>query len=318
MILLLLNETVLRHLIPAFIIFTIFKLLRFIYSNFFRSRVDLINTYGKNSWVMITGSTDGIGKSYAEEFARCGFNIILVSRTLSKLNTVAQEIKSKCFPENSSQKIEVVEYDFNTKTEISDYTSTFNKFLEYDISILVNNVGVATTGAFASTPLEVDYKLINVNIFAQSLLTKIFAAKLEARNNKSAIIDLSSVASTMPIPFTAMYSATKSFNKFLTCGLAYEYKNINFLSHQPLYVATPLFNLQRGKYFFVITPEETVEGALKDLGYALESTGHWKHKVQRWLYSLMPMFLIKMKLKKDRQRKLENEKKKLSNEKKDK
>jgi 17beta-estradiol 17-dehydrogenase / very-long-chain 3-oxoacyl-CoA reductase len=54
--------------------------------NFIRGQPDLIKRYGDNSWVVITGATSGIGLCYAEELAKKGFNIILVSRTLSKLN----------------------------------------------------------------------------------------------------------------------------------------------------------------------------------------------------------------------------------------
>lgn len=45
------------------------------------------------SWALVTGATDGIGKEYARSLAKRGINIILVSRTLSKLETVAKEIQ---------------------------------------------------------------------------------------------------------------------------------------------------------------------------------------------------------------------------------
>ncbi|XP_063609997.1 inactive hydroxysteroid dehydrogenase-like protein 1 [Penaeus indicus] len=54
---------------------------------------DLVGKYGK--WAVVTGSTDGIGKSYAKELASKGMNILLVSRTKAKLEQVAQEITSK-------------------------------------------------------------------------------------------------------------------------------------------------------------------------------------------------------------------------------
>jgi 17beta-estradiol 17-dehydrogenase / very-long-chain 3-oxoacyl-CoA reductase len=53
--------------------------------HFMTIRHDLLNRYGKGSWVVITGASDGIGKQYAIEMANIGFNIVLVSRTLSKL-----------------------------------------------------------------------------------------------------------------------------------------------------------------------------------------------------------------------------------------
>uniref|UniRef100_A0A8C3YU40 Very-long-chain 3-oxoacyl-CoA reductase n=1 Tax=Catagonus wagneri TaxID=51154 RepID=A0A8C3YU40_9CETA len=43
-------------------------------------------------WAVVTGSTDGIGKSYAEELAKCGMKIVLISRSQDKLDQVSREI----------------------------------------------------------------------------------------------------------------------------------------------------------------------------------------------------------------------------------
>jgi 17beta-estradiol 17-dehydrogenase / very-long-chain 3-oxoacyl-CoA reductase len=58
-----------------------------------RPNQDLLQRYGKGSWALITGASDGIGAEYARQLAAQGFNIFLVSRTLSKLNSVADELK---------------------------------------------------------------------------------------------------------------------------------------------------------------------------------------------------------------------------------
>ena len=50
--------------------------------------------YGENSWAVVTGATDGIGKAATIYLAKQGFNVVLISRTLSKLETVAKEVKS--------------------------------------------------------------------------------------------------------------------------------------------------------------------------------------------------------------------------------
>jgi short-subunit dehydrogenase len=48
--------------------------------------------YGADSWAVITGSTDGIGKACAKHLARQGFNIVLIARNLEKLNATAKEL----------------------------------------------------------------------------------------------------------------------------------------------------------------------------------------------------------------------------------
>jgi 17beta-estradiol 17-dehydrogenase / very-long-chain 3-oxoacyl-CoA reductase len=63
----------------------LYETYNFVIRHFFRSRLNLKERYGEGSWVVITGSSDGIGAAFALELAKEGFNIALVSRTFSKL-----------------------------------------------------------------------------------------------------------------------------------------------------------------------------------------------------------------------------------------
>jgi 17beta-estradiol 17-dehydrogenase / very-long-chain 3-oxoacyl-CoA reductase len=67
------------------IIAKIFKVLKAFYKNVIRPKKNLLKRYGKNSWVLVTGSSDGIGKQFALSFAKRGFNVIISARTKSKL-----------------------------------------------------------------------------------------------------------------------------------------------------------------------------------------------------------------------------------------
>src|SRR5689334_5078204 len=51
--------------------------------------------YGKGSWAVVTGGSDGIGRAFCEELAQQGLNIVLIARNKDKLEKVAQEIKQK-------------------------------------------------------------------------------------------------------------------------------------------------------------------------------------------------------------------------------
>ena len=59
----------------------IITIIKSIYKNVLRGRKDLKRRYGANSWALITGSSDGIGKAIALSLAKQGFNIILSART---------------------------------------------------------------------------------------------------------------------------------------------------------------------------------------------------------------------------------------------
>lgn len=76
-----------------------FKFLSFLLEYFYPSEIDWQRKYNSsgNCFAIITGSTDGIGKAFAREFAARGFNILLISRSEDKLNSVAQEIRKEQF-----------------------------------------------------------------------------------------------------------------------------------------------------------------------------------------------------------------------------
>jgi short-subunit dehydrogenase len=99
--------------------------------------------YGKGSWVVITGGSDGIGYGFAQELAKLGFNMVLIARNKKKLKDTAIFLAGR-------YKIEVItiQKDF-TKTYESDfYDEIMEKISHLDVSILVNNVGTAVGGGF--------------------------------------------------------------------------------------------------------------------------------------------------------------------------
>jgi NADPH:quinone reductase-like Zn-dependent oxidoreductase len=119
------------------------------YRHFLRPRRNLKSRYG-DGWAVVTGASDGIGKAFAIELARAGFKVALVARNKDKTQEVADEIKS-----NFKVETKVIVYDFNK-------TYTEETFIELDkmmrdlgeISILVNNVGVAWLGNTNLMPNE--------------------------------------------------------------------------------------------------------------------------------------------------------------------
>ncbi|KAM5171244.1 17-beta-hydroxysteroid dehydrogenase type 3-like isoform 2-T2 [Mantella aurantiaca] len=128
-----------------------------------------LTKYG--GWAVITGATDGIGKSYAKELAKMGFNVVLISRTLEKLKKVAAEIEQQ-----SGCKAKIIQADFTGGAEI--YPKIEEGLKDMDIGILVNNVGMAHVEVvfhalddlnkvfmdFFSRSLAMDYKPMGVTV----------------------------------------------------------------------------------------------------------------------------------------------------------
>lgn len=119
----------------ATFVYLAYRLFRALYNAFYpffiASPADLHRLAG-GKWAIVTGSTDGIGKSYAFELARKGFNLVLISRTLSKL----EETKSEITKKYSGVTVKVVAFDF-TSADLSAYEKTITSEIKgLDIGIL--------------------------------------------------------------------------------------------------------------------------------------------------------------------------------------
>lgn len=69
-----------------------YRVLRLVYFLFFGAHLTT-QRYGEDSWAVVTGATDGIGLAAAKNLAKRGFNIVLISRSLEKLNSEALKIQ---------------------------------------------------------------------------------------------------------------------------------------------------------------------------------------------------------------------------------
>ena len=74
-----------------------------------RPKKNFIKRYGEGSWVLVTGASDGIGKEFCLEFARQGFNIVIVGRNIEK----CQQVKEEIFLQNSNIKTKIIIVDFS-------------------------------------------------------------------------------------------------------------------------------------------------------------------------------------------------------------
>ena len=169
---------------------------------------------GKNlkklgSWAIVTGATDGIGKGYAKEFARKKINVILVSRTQSKLEEVAKELESKYKVETK-----IVAVDFSKPDEVAKgYAAIQSLVDQLEVGILVNNVGVSYPYAMYLHEMddELVQSIISVNIDPLTRLTKMVIPGMVKRK-RGAIVNIGSgAASVIPSdPLYSVYAGTKA------------------------------------------------------------------------------------------------------------
>eukprot|EP00002_Diphylleia_rotans_P009640 TRINITY_DN20002_c0_g1_i1.p1 TRINITY_DN20002_c0_g1~~TRINITY_DN20002_c0_g1_i1.p1 ORF type:complete len:327 (+),score=87.99 TRINITY_DN20002_c0_g1_i1:50-1030(+) len=256
----------------------------FLYRNFLRPGKNL-KKYG--DWAVVTGSTDGIGKAYAFELARKGLNIVLVSRTQSKLDEVAKQIADK-------HKVEV-------KTVAADFAGDLDKAVEsirsatesLKVGILVNNVGLSYEYPeyFSDLDAQRVKDLIQINVSATTHVTQIFIGKMKKRGS-GAIINLTSVAGEFPTPLLAIYSASKSYVSYFSKTLHEEYKanGVHVQLVVPLYVVSNMSKIRKPS-FFTPTPEAFARAAVSRIGYDAYSVPYWPHALQIGVVKLLPEFV---------------------------
>lgn len=240
--------------------------------------LNLIERYGKGSWAFITGSTDGIGLGFAQELARRGFNIILAARDRAKMDDKEKLIKQA----NGNVQILKVVVDFkNSAQDPSFFDQIFKQIEHLDISVIVNNVGVGTNNTpVLDMNMQTALDMIIINCIPQTVFDWYFIPRLAARSTHSAIIDVSSVASTISLPGKEIYSATKYYNKSINNSFemmsALKKHKIDYLTLKPGFVTTPLTG-NRPEDAITCNTTECVNGALKALGHKRETFGATKH-----------------------------------------
>jgi short-subunit dehydrogenase len=170
------------------------------------------------NWAVITGASSGIGKALAFEFAAGGFNLLLTGRNADALNDVATQCATKHHAET-----EVVTADLScTESVDSLIAAILSKPRRYEV--LVNNAGFGIHGDFASTDIENNISLLNVQLTAALKLTKAVLPAMEARRSGK-ILNVASVYSFAPVPFQSVYAACKAFLLSFSASLQSELKD---------------------------------------------------------------------------------------------
>ncbi|XP_006749766.1 testosterone 17-beta-dehydrogenase 3 [Neomonachus schauinslandi] len=237
-------------------------------------------------WAVITGAGDGIGKAYSFELARQGLNVVLISRTLKKLQAAAAEIER-----TTGSNVKIIQADF-TKDNIYEYIRERLKGLE--IGILVNNVGMLPNllpSHFLDTPDEIQ-SLIHCNITSVVKMTQLILKQMESRQ-KGLILNISSGVALFPWPLYSMYSASKAFVCTFSKALQAEYRRKGIIIQvlTPYAVSTPMT-----KYLHTNMVTKTANDFVKEsLNYVTigdETCGCLTHELLRSFLSLIPSWVL--------------------------
>jgi short-subunit dehydrogenase len=210
-------------------------------------------------FAIVTGSTSGIGKIYAEELAKLGCNLICVSNEETALIDCKQKWESL-------YGIKVTNYNLDLRD--CDRTIALSESLPADhISILINNAGFGLKGTFETNPAKIYADIIKVNSIAPVVLARAILPSMQKKNS-GLCIHISSINSLLPIPKNQVYTATKAFLTSYSLAMSRENKrtNINFQLVLPGTTKTPFHDRQGAKPArMTMTPEAVVQYSFADV-----------------------------------------------------
>src|SRR5712664_2600077 len=168
-------------------------------------------------WAIITGASSGIGRALAFEFTAGGFNAVLIARNQTALADVAAECSRR-----SGLETEIIAKDLSDMDAVETLASALmSKDRRYEV--LVNNAGFGIHGDFASTDIEQNIQLLNVQLTAALRLIKAVLPPMLSRRS-GRILNVASVYSYSPVPFQSVYGACKAFLLSFSSSLQNELK----------------------------------------------------------------------------------------------
>jgi len=147
---------------------------------------------------LVTGASSGIGEQFARQLAARGYDLILVARRADRLERLAGEVPTdaKTIP-------------CDLATEAASLQGRVAE-LGAEVDLLVNNAGFGTSGPFIENEAERESEEVRLNCEAIVTLCHAFVPAMVPRG-RGGVINVASTAGMQPIPYEAVYAATKAF-----------------------------------------------------------------------------------------------------------
>jgi len=210
---------------------------------------------------LITGASSGIGRAMALGLAKRGFNLIITARRIERLIELKREVIEKY-----GVKVRIFCHDLSNPNECK---KLFEEVDKVNIDVVINSAGFGVFGAFDETDLDSELKMIDVNIKAVHILTKLFLKKFKERNS-GFILNVASIAGFMAGPNFSSYYASKSYVLQLTKAIHEELRHVKSNVYIGAFCPGPVrteFNKVAGAEFAVsgITDVQAAEYAIEKM-----------------------------------------------------
>jgi short-subunit dehydrogenase len=244
-----------------------------------------------NCSALITGASAGIGREFARQLATRARTLVLVARREQRLSELRDELHNR----NAQLKIYARVVDLCDKGQIDQLLHWIEQN-RVGIDFLVNNAGLGDYGSVATSDVERDNQIIQVNIAALTFLTRQLLPRMIERK-RGAILNVSSSAGFLPIPGMNVYAATKayvnSFSEALRAELRGSGVTVTALCPGPVHTEfgdaakRPGGQPETGPEFVYVSVEQTARDALA----AIESN---KPLIIPGFFMKLAMFLVRI------------------------
>jgi short-subunit dehydrogenase len=246
----------------------------------------------KGSWALVTGASSGIGRAFAIRLAEAGLNLCLVARRAALLDTLARDLEAR-----HGVRVLCTAKDL---LRLDGALPAIDGLLDREgarIRLLCNSAAFGRWGKFEQESSAVYADMIALNTTVVVSLCHHFLPHLTSFPS-SAIINISSPAAFQPVPYMAVYAATKAFVHSFSQALYGEWKERGVLVQTLVPGPTETeFDRIAGAYGDALkqkgTPEEVVRSALthlkSDAPVAIAARGTFQ---QRFLVPLLPAKVV--------------------------
>lgn len=188
---------------------------------------------------LITGASSGMGRDMARVLSSLGYDLILVARRKDRLRELANSLNTNT---------EIIELDLSREKNVF---KLYDKVRDKNIDILINNAGFGLFGEFYKTDLDMELKMIDLNVKAYHILTKLFLQDFIKKDN-GYILNVCSSAGFMAGPRLSTYYATKNYVTKLTMAINEELRrkksNVHISALCPGPVKTEFNKVAKGTF----------------------------------------------------------------------
>ena len=155
---------------------------------------------------LITGASSGMGRDMARILSKMGYDLILVARRRERLLELKKELDTN---------VTVISMDLSI---VQNNYKLYEKVKNKNVDILINNAGFGLFGEFVKTEIDTELKMIDLNVVAYHILTKLFLQDF-IKKDAGYILNVCSSAGFMAGPRMATYYATKNYITKLTMAI---------------------------------------------------------------------------------------------------